>query len=356
MLSPRRGIGRSILSLVNYWRSWGHEVVPLQVRRPHLPLLRNFPWRLAGAIDELDVVFFPEPVAAGALHFFSSRVPTVVTVHDLGVLDCEADRIDATFLTGMLYKWSFGGLRHATLVTTDSNFTRQRLQHYNSKLTHKATPVLLGVDHSIFYPRDRGMARQFMRQRDIDIPDEAYVIIYAGAEYRRKNIATLLAAFSLVRDRLPGVMLVKVGAAHSREDRRRTENDIIRHGLQVGRDIQIVEDVDDESLAYLYSSADVFVSTTLYEGFGLPLLEALACGLPAVVSDVGSLPEVGGDAVDYVAPLDENGFAETIIEVSSRPRKVSRSRSIAQAGCFSWEKTAQGMLDVLIEAIGRQQS
>jgi len=347
-----RGIGRATTTIVDCWSRWGHEVVSLQVLRTRVPVVRNFAWGLSGSVDDVDVILVPDLLDAGLLCFASRRIPSVVMIHDFGALDCDADRLDATSLTGPLYHWSLLGASQATLVTTVSDFTRDRLLLYKPQLAQKAVTVHYGVDHSVFYPRARGAARRFVQQRGVQIPAKAFVLIYVGAEYRRKNVTTLLAAFSTVRRRLPGALLVKVGAAYSLEDRQRTEDAITSHELQHGRDIQLVEDADDELLAHLYNAAHVFVSASLYEGFGLPLVEAMASGLPCVVSNAGALPEVGGDAALYVDPDDAAGFADRMEEVARSQHDDLAARALERAAQFDWQKTAQGILRVLKAAAG----
>jgi glycosyltransferase involved in cell wall biosynthesis len=100
----------------------------------------------------------------------------------------------------------------------------------------------------------------------------------------------------------------------------------------------------------LYSGSDVFVTASKYEGFGLPLLEAMACGLPCVVSNAGALPEVGGDAALYVDPEDAVGFADRMEEVAGSEHDHLVERALDRAAQFDWEKTAHGILDVLERA------
>ncbi|MCJ7762431.1 glycosyltransferase family 4 protein, partial [Candidatus Bathyarchaeota archaeon] len=104
----------------------------------------------------------------------------------------------------------------------------------------------------------------------------------------------------------------------------------------------------DQDIISLYSEADVFVYPSLYEGFGLPVLEAMACGCPVITSNVSSLPEVAGDAAILVDPQDPNAIARAIITVlkDDKLKRELSERGVEQAKKFSWEKTAQDFLEV----------
>ncbi|MDD2486635.1 MAG: glycosyltransferase family 1 protein, partial [bacterium] len=112
--------------------------------------------------------------------------------------------------------------------------------------------------------------------------------------------------------------------------------------------------VPDEDMPYLYAGAELFVFPSLYEGFGLPPLEAMACGCPVITSNVSSLPEVVGDAGIMVAPDDTDGLAEAMARVlgdKDLMRQMSL-RGLEQAGQFSWERTARQMLDIFRSVAG----
>jgi glycosyltransferase involved in cell wall biosynthesis len=129
-----------------------------------------------------------------------------------------------------------------------------------------------------------------------------------------------------------------------------TLESIQQTGLFTNQDIWFVDDADDEYLATLYSASNLFVSTSLYEGFGLPLLEALACGLPAVVSRAGSLPEIGAGAADYITPTNVQGFSNAILLNAIEGQQPPSPVSLARAAEFSWENTARTYMEILIAA------
>jgi glycosyltransferase involved in cell wall biosynthesis len=162
---------------------------------------------------------------------------------------------------------------------------------------------------------------------------------------RRKNVEAILQAYGLlaedVRARHPLALLC-------------THPGLQAHVLALARQsglgdqVRLLENVSDADLALLYSAASVFVFPSLEEGFGLPPLEAMACGAPVVASNTSSLPEVVGEAGLLVAPTDPAAIAEAIHRVLADPRVAEelRSRGLARSASFSWRKTAQQTLAV----------
>jgi glycosyltransferase involved in cell wall biosynthesis len=351
--NPKRGIGRHVTTIVAYWQHAGQEIVPLVSRRTGLALLRNLNWGLIGSLSDVDVVFIPHVVGAESLLFLPKSVPTVTIIHDIGGVDCPEDRTESTLLTGPLLRLALRAACRSSRVVTISDFTKQRLLNYSACFAHKTSTVYLGVDHDVLFQRDRLRSRAFLRDRDLPISDRDFVVICVGAEYARKNLVTLIDALALLRSRVPSVRLVKVGSSHGTNNRDVISRRMRQQGLAAGSDVVFVEDVDDTILSYLYCGADVYVSTSKYEGFGLPLLEAMACGLPCVVSNAGALPEVGGDAALYVDPDDSAGFADRIEEVARCQHGYLVERALARATEFSWEKTSQTTLAILTAAMER---
>jgi alpha-1,3-rhamnosyl/mannosyltransferase len=178
-------------------------------------------------------------------------------------------------------------------------------------------------------------------------------VLYVGINKPHKNLATLLDAWARVeRD----AMLVVAGAwdaryAHTTADRR-PMTDV--QSLAVGGHrsaVKFIRDVDDADLAALYVGATVFVMPSLYEGFGLPPLEAMASGAPVICSNASSLPEVVGDAALLVNPRDAEDIARAITHVldDAALRDELRAKSLARAAQFSWERTAEMTLAVYRE-------
>ena len=172
-------------------------------------------------------------------------------------------------------------------------------------------------------------------------------LLAVGIRDPRKNITALLHAFARLRraGRIDaGLRLVLAGA------RGRLDEPAFRTARSLGLDQAVMFPgfIDDDHLPALYSGAALFVFPSLYEGFGLPVLEAMACGVPVVTSDAASMPEVAGGAALLVDPRDVDALAAAIAQGLSDEglRRRLRSAGLARAAQFSWRRTARRTLDV----------
>jgi glycosyltransferase involved in cell wall biosynthesis len=171
--------------------------------------------------------------------------------------------------------------------------------------------------------------------------------LFLGGSDPRKNVVTLLKAYSRLPEIHPQTSLVLIGSM-----RRRPEEvyKIIReNGLE--RSVRMVGDITLETLRVLYSQAAVFVFPSLYEGFGMPVLEAMACGAPVIASDTSSIPEVASDAAVLISPADVRGLADSIRRVLNDrvTREAMKSKGFARTKLFTWETAARQTLAVYRE-------
>jgi glycosyltransferase involved in cell wall biosynthesis len=173
-------------------------------------------------------------------------------------------------------------------------------------------------------------------------------ILYAGNIKPHKNLERLLEAFFRVRKRgLTDIRLLIIGDEISKYAvLRRT---VHRHNLH--KHVRFLGFVPDATLAVLYRLASAFVFPSLYEGFGLPPLEAMASGTPVVTSNVSSLPEVVGDAAVLIDPYDADAIADGIHRVLTEPalREGLRARGLARAREYSWERSVRQIRDIYSE-------
>jgi glycosyltransferase involved in cell wall biosynthesis len=165
-------------------------------------------------------------------------------------------------------------------------------------------------------------------------------VLYAGNVKPHKNLERLIEAFYLVRKRgLDHLKLVLIGDEISKYTALRRAV----HQYQLHKYVRFLGYLPEETLAVMYRLAGVFVFPSLYEGFGLPPLEAMASGTPVVTSNVSSLPEVAGDAAVLVDPYEPSAIADGIYQVltDERLRRDLRHKGVARAGQFSWEQSVR---------------
>ncbi len=202
----------------------------------------------------------------------------------------------------------------------------------------------LAADAGIFYPCGDMSRWKAVRHR-YGLPDEPYVLSVATLE-PRKNLDHLIRCFSQVVREAPSTDVRLVLAGAKGWDYEKIFAASGADGALRDR-VTFTGRIEDEDLAALYSHASVFVYPSLYEGFGLPPLEAMQCGVPVITSNTSSLPEVVGEAGIMLAPDDADGLCQAIINVSgsSATREQMRAESLAQAAKFSWERCARETLE-----------
>jgi glycosyltransferase involved in cell wall biosynthesis len=225
------------------------------------------------------------------------------------------------------------GLKRAGKIIAISKFTKKELVKGLGYPTEKIEVVYLGVDRRKYRP-----LHSFKKPTCFE---DGKTILYVGTEEFRKNVPTLVKALHKLKKKIPTMKMVKVGRARSRLGRKKLLNLISE--LNLKKDVKFIEYVSEKDMPLFYNSADLFVFPSIYEGFGLPPLEAMACGLPVVTSNTSSLPEVVGDAGIMKDPNDVEGLANAMYEVltDNGLREDLIKKGLKRAKIFSWEKTAK---------------
>jgi len=287
--------------------------------------------------------------------------PTVVTIHDLiTLLLPEYRRSPLVRAYNTLISVA---ARRADAIIADSLHTQRDVSRVLGIPAERIRVVYLAAEDR-FRPITRSSDLAAVRQR-YGLPED--FIFYIGGLNRHKNVATLLQAFATLRHRLPRPYTLAIaGRAHA--DNPAVYPDLPRLarelGLTVGdntgrtsqdtaiADVQFLRFVPEEDKPFLYNAARLFVFPSLYEGFGLPPLEAMACGTPVVCSKAASLPEVVGNAALLVDPNNPADLAQAMLAALTDEslRAYLRQQGLAQAARFSWEKTARETLQVYEEA------
>jgi glycosyltransferase involved in cell wall biosynthesis len=310
-----------------------HTVV---ARLPSLPSRRL--WQLghlylarwAHRLDVLDLAESPMP------GFFSKRATT--TIYDIApVLFPSFFPLKGRLFYQMALPF---GAKHLGRIAVPSQCTKDDVVTHLSADPAKVTVVSRGVD-SRFQP-----ARHFEPiaavKRRYRLPDR--FILYVGTIEPRKNLPRLIGAYRRLREE--GVrhgLVIAGGRGWLCDDVFEAAG---RDGL--GEHIVFTGHVSEDDLLALYQSADVFAYPSLYEGFGLPVLEAMACGVPVVCSDRSSLPEAAGDAALLVDPTDESAIAAALARALDDDdlRREMVARGLRRAREFTWDRVARNFLSI----------
>ncbi len=281
----------------------------------------------------VDIVV--EPAHFGPF-FMPRRIKRVTVIHDLTPLKYpELHRFHSQLLQSLFLKRI---LKNADLIIANSENTRQDIIRFFPFTEPKVETIYLGND-DLFIPDHR---KEIPEKYGISSP---YFLFVSTIE-PRKNLNLLLNAYSRFRMNTSDVIkLVIVGARGWKC--KKIFSEIEAHPYK--EDIILPGYVPLEELPAFYSQALAFIYPSFYEGFGLPVLEAMACGAPCLVSNVSSLPEVAGNATLMFNPFDTGDLTEQMDLISSDPnlRAELSGRAIKQAALFSWDRFALEFLDTL---------
>jgi len=315
-----------------------------QIRASRLPTIRppvRIGWEqfLAPAVllrDRLDLLHCPVNVVP-----LAAPCQTIVTIHDLGFM-----RYPERYRTAKrryLRAATTLSAHRAAHIITDAESGRQEIIELLGVRPEKVSAVPLGVDTQ-FKPLEPNQVEAFRQEKQLP----KRFVLYIGTLEPRKNLPLLLRGFARLQHENPnaveGVELVLGGAKGWLYD------DIFRlvRELELEPITRFPGYVNEEELPLWYNSAECFVYPSVYEGFGLPPLEAMACGCPVITSNTSSLPEVVGEAGLTVSPEDETGLSKALacLLTDSTERTRRWELGLKQAQKFTWEETARRTLEI----------
>lgn len=220
--------------------------------------------------------------------------------------------------------------RRVRFLATVSRYSRERLRHHGIGVRRKIDLLPNGIDHLAEIPSDSAiLSRLGLRSGEY--------LLAIGRPERHKNIPMLLRACAAREDRALPLVLIRSNDA---------KPELTGHAAE---SVVFVGRVTDGELKALYENARLFLFPSLTEGFGLPALEAMACGCPVIASNGGAIPEVTGDAAVYCNPCDTSGWTRRIEELANSPERLARLRlaGLERAAGFRWASSASGLLGVL---------
>lgn len=322
----------------------GCEVNPFVIARP-LPQMRGVPGTMANYVWR----FFIYPMAARTQrrqlnhiidHSYSHLIDaldprrTVITCHDIAPLVLD---LHGRGLSHRLWQRSFRALSRAAHIIADSTHTRDEIVHHSSYPAERISVVPLAVS-TAFFESVAPTKLQTLREQYHLVGH--HLILHVGSCQPRKNIEVIVNAMTKLLDL--NFVFVQVGGQFTKSQLSLIES------LNLHRKVLQIASVPEDVLKSWYQLADVFVFPSLYEGFGLPILEAMACGVPVICANSTSLPEVAGDAAWQIDPLDPAAVAQAILTVITDLTRAEtmRQRGLEQARTFSWERTACETLSV----------
>ncbi len=315
----------------------------LTVRWPLLPLAaKQLLFRLQTAPYGFDVVH-------DTYHFPPFLIPlpsaTIMTVADLTPLLLKTHTLKNSLAHRLLFPQLVKRSHH---IIAMSQHTRADLINVLKADPEKVTAIPLAADEHLRPVSDPGRVRELLHR--YELPDR--FLLALGTVEPRKNLGRVINAFGRVSPKFPDVALAIAGAQGW--DSAGLEASARALGVQAR--VRFLGRVPEEDLAALYSAATALVYPSLYEGFGLPPLEAMQCGCPVITSKVSSLPEVVGDAAILVEPESIADIADAMVRVLTDQslRLEMEAKGLKRAARFSWRRCAEQTLEVYQGVVGRR--
>ncbi|MEM4589439.1 MAG: glycosyltransferase family 1 protein [Thermoplasmata archaeon] len=268
------------------------------------------------------------------LTYYPNISASVVTVHDIFYYT-----LPKNFIHQQLIKLLYYGITNANRIICVSQATKNDLiKHFNLP-SDKIDVVYPGLDP--IFKKEIKNAHTLYEKYNLE-PSHEY-ILHVGRDEKRKNIETLLRAFyKLKRDfNLENVKLIKINKLSE-------TNKKLLHDLNLENEVYIIDRVSEEDLVRFYKISDIFVFPSIMEGFGLPLIEAMACGTPIIASNTSAIPEVVEDAAILVNPKDINAFSESLYNLLTDEdlKEELIKKGMKRLSKFKWENSANKTLKV----------
>jgi glycosyltransferase involved in cell wall biosynthesis len=315
------------------------------------PPIRNILWhqtelpRLA-AKHHIDLLHVPSYRRL----IWSSLCPAVGTIHDLAPFRVSKKYDLARMFYGRVIAKQFARRQNAIIAVSEN--TARDIEHFFRIPRNRIHVIHNGLEHDRFFPRDPAESQAHVASKfGLDRP---YFLYVARLEHPGKNHVRLIEAFEKFKDASSSPALLAFGGSdwHGAE--------IIHERIRNSKwrsDIGPLGFIPNEDLPALYSAARAFVYPSLFEGFGMPPVEAMACGCPVICSDRGSLGEVVGSAAQIIEPENVSSICEalSLIENNQKTRLDFIQRGLSRSREFSWERTALETLSVYESAVCTQQ-
>jgi len=253
--------------------------------------------------------------------------PAIVTCHDLIAFE-NADHLNK--IKQWIQRKHLKALRHASgLIFISEHSKKTFLEHFD--YPEERTAVIYHGTSNLFHPRDKKACRA-----ELNLPEKIPIIIAVGSESKRKNLPVTLQVIKKLRAAFPELLLLRVG------DQSRFSREYLKENM-LEENVQYRKNVPEETLAKYYNAADLLIFPSWYEGFGLPVVEAMSSGLPVVASNVTSIPEIVNDDRQLHEPDNVDAFAATAEKILSDNEYYNAlsEHNLKQAVHFTWDNVAR---------------
>ena len=319
-----------------------HQLVPAQWREwwwQNLPL--DWPRLTFGKVNLYHALHISQVPRR-------TKIPVITTIYDLSFIYYPHHRSQRH---AQLYNWQTDlAIKNSRHLITISESTKNDLVKFKGVPADKITVTYLGAEEYFRPIKNHNLIKRTLAKYNIIKP----FVLTVGTLEPRKNLLRLLQSWQgLVPTMQQKYQLVLAGGRGWNDEELRLKIKNLKSSARVAT----AGYVDDRDLPYLYSAAELFIYPSLYEGFGLPVLEAMSCGCPVITSSTSSLPEVGGAAATYIDPLNTKDIGQTLARLLSnqKQRQQMAINGLKQAKKFSWNECAKKTISIY-EQVGNQLS
>lgn len=298
-------------------------------------------WRLVR--DRIDVLHCPSSLVVP----FWVPCAMVLTVHDM-LFKSRPDSISGLVAQAYFKIIHHRGIRQAKRIITVSEFTRRELVKHHSQTADLTRTVYNGISPAFA----KGVKRGSDNKIHATLGVQCDYFITVGALKKHKNFNRLVRAYACLPDTIRSAFSLVIVTRSDLRNPDLSLYEVLRE-LNLGDQVIVVSGLSDRELALAYSGARAFISVALYEGFGLPIVEAMACGTAVIASNIPVFNEVAGDAATFVDPEDEQSIAEALERAAVDDALVNtlQTKGLARSRQFTWTQTARDTLATYISTV-----
>jgi glycosyltransferase involved in cell wall biosynthesis len=298
----------------------------------------RYPRLVSQQIKAADIFHIVEPCDGHIVYWLKDKgKPIVVTCHDLinfSYPENAQKNTQIPQLSDNAWRYSVRGMKYADRIIAVSDATAKDTAQILNISPTRIKVVPNGVE-AVFHPLSKEEILSFRKQQRI--PWETTCVLNVGSNHPRKNIDNILKSIAILQEKGLPIQFWKVGADFSTKQK----EFIKTHNLE--KNVRYLGKPDKSTLCQIYNAADLLLAPSLYEGFGITLLEAMACGTPVITGNVSAMPEVVGDAGILVDPKNCQEIAHEVLRLHQNigDRQSIIEQGIARTKLFTWKNTAE---------------
>ncbi|OUL36833.1 glycosyl transferase group 1 [Nostoc sp. T09] len=302
-------------------------------------------WRFPRLVKQqsADVFHIIEPAEAHIVYWLQNAAKTVVvTCHDLINFYYSGNlqgSVQLPFVSKNVWLLAVKGMKYANHIFAVSCVTAKDTTQLLNIEPAKISVTPNAVE-PIFRPLPQSEISSFCQKQGSD--SKITYLLNVGANHPRKNIFTILESLNILKQKELSIKFWKVGADFTDEQKQYIQN----HQLE--NYITYFGKPDKNTLVQIYNAADILIAPSLHEGFGITILEAMACGTPVITSNTSAMPEVAGDAAILINPKDPQAISEAVLRLHNDPIYYQElvDKGLSRAKLFTWEKTAEKLAEI----------